>query len=127
METNILNIKYVSVCGWLYILSNTYATFEAKFIKKLSSTEAELKKGLLIKKACNSAPQSIFPFSCVRDKILLGLVTFFYTHSNKELKWIFIKLYISLCIVFSKIWGTVGKTLASLQFLLSKGLSFFKN
>ena len=28
----------------LYVLSNTYAKFESQFIKRLSSTEAELKK-----------------------------------------------------------------------------------
>ena len=31
--------------------SNTYATFEAQFMKKLSNTEAELKKALLIQKS----------------------------------------------------------------------------
>ena len=30
----------------------TWATFEAQFMKKLSNTEAELKKALVIKKAC---------------------------------------------------------------------------
>ena len=43
MDTDILNIKCVS-----------YATLEAQFMKKFSNTEAELKKGLLIKKACTS-------------------------------------------------------------------------
>ena len=31
------------------VLSNTYATFEAQFVKKLSNTEAELKEAMLIK------------------------------------------------------------------------------
>ena len=35
----------------LYVC-NTSATFEAQFMKMLNSTEAELKKALLIKKAC---------------------------------------------------------------------------
>ena len=35
----------VSQC--LYVLSNTLAKFEAQFMKKLSNTEAELKKGCL--------------------------------------------------------------------------------
>ena len=42
--------KYVSVKWWLYVLSNTKATFEAQFMKKFSKTKAELKKALLIKK-----------------------------------------------------------------------------
>ena len=47
MDINILNIKAVSV-----LLSNTYATFKAKFMKTLSNSEAELKKiASLIKKA----------------------------------------------------------------------------
>ena len=37
---------------WLYVLSNTQATFEAQFMKKLSNTQAALKKALLVKKAC---------------------------------------------------------------------------
>ena len=49
METNILNMKRVSVkqWRWLYVLSNTEATFEAQFMKKLSNTNAELKKRCL--------------------------------------------------------------------------------
>ena len=35
----------------IYVLSNTYATFEAQFMKNLSSTEAQLKKALLIENA----------------------------------------------------------------------------
>ena len=37
MATNIANTKSVSVWWWcLYVLTNTYATLEAQFIKKLS-------------------------------------------------------------------------------------------
>ena len=37
----------------IYILSNTWATFETQFMKELSNTEAELKKShAYIKKAC---------------------------------------------------------------------------
>ena len=46
MATNILNIKSVSVWWCLYVSSNTEATFEAQFIKKLSNAEAELKKSV---------------------------------------------------------------------------------
>ena len=45
MDANIL--KY-NMC--LRILINIYATFEAQLMTKLSNTEAELKKALLIKK-----------------------------------------------------------------------------
>ena len=50
MDKNVLNIKYVSVWWCLYVLSNTEATFEAQFMKKLSNTEAELKKSDAYKK-----------------------------------------------------------------------------
>ena len=53
MDTNIVNIKRASVC--LYVVSNTEATYEAQFMKKLSNTEAELKKELLMKK-------SVYPY-----------------------------------------------------------------
>ena len=36
------------------LLSNTYAKLKAHFMKKLSSTEAELKNSLLIRKACST-------------------------------------------------------------------------
>ena len=49
MGKNIVNIKLVSVWWCLYVLSNISATFEAQFMKKLRSTEAKLKKTLLIK------------------------------------------------------------------------------
>ena len=49
MDTYILNTKRVSVLWLLYVLSNTWATFVFKFMKKL--IKAEFKKALLIKKA----------------------------------------------------------------------------
>ena len=49
MDTNILNLKRVSVRWWLYVLSNTFATLEAKSMKKFSITEAELKKSVAYK------------------------------------------------------------------------------
>ena len=51
MGTNIENIKIVSVWWCLSLLSNTSATSEAKFMKKLSNTEAELKKSVAYKKS----------------------------------------------------------------------------
>ena len=51
IDTHILNTNCILVSCWLYVLSNTQATFEAQFMKKLSNTEAELKKALLIKKS----------------------------------------------------------------------------
>ena len=50
MGINILNIKCVSVSWWLYVLSNTLATFEAQFMKKSNNTESELKKSVAYKK-----------------------------------------------------------------------------
>ena len=38
----------------LFVLSNAYAAFEAQFIKKLTNTEAELKKSVACKKVCLS-------------------------------------------------------------------------
>ena len=35
----------------MYVLSNTSAAVEAQFMKKLSNTEPELKKALLIKES----------------------------------------------------------------------------
>ena len=46
-------IWHVSVRSCLYLISNTYATFKAQFMKKLSNTESELKKGVAYKKACS--------------------------------------------------------------------------
>lgn len=36
-----------------YVLSNTYALFEAQFMKKISNTEAKLKRWVDYKKACS--------------------------------------------------------------------------
>ena len=45
MNTNIQNIACIAaVRSYLHAISNTYATFKAQFIKKLSNTDAELKK-----------------------------------------------------------------------------------
>ena len=52
MDTNTVNIKCLSMMWCLYILSNTKATFEARFMKKLSNTETELRKSVAYKKAC---------------------------------------------------------------------------
>ena len=45
-DTNILNMKSVSVRWTLDVLSNTQATFKAQFIKMLRNIEDELKKDL---------------------------------------------------------------------------------
>ena len=50
LDTDIRNIKYVSVTC-LYVVSNTWETLEAQFIKKLSNIEAELKKSVSYKKS----------------------------------------------------------------------------
>ena len=63
MDINIVNIKTVSV----YVLSNTQAISEVQFMKKLSNTEAELKKALLIKKTCNGNPKQ----DLLKDLIIL--------------------------------------------------------
>ena len=39
--TNTLNRKSVKVRSGLYVLRNTYDTFESQFMKKLSNTEFE--------------------------------------------------------------------------------------
>ena len=39
----------ITVC--LYVISNIYTTFEAQFMKKLSNTEAELKKSAVYEKS----------------------------------------------------------------------------
>ena len=51
IELNARNLEKVTVRWGLYVLSNTSGTFDAQFIKKLSKTEAELKRALLIKKS----------------------------------------------------------------------------
>ena len=48
-----------------FVLSNIKATFEAQFMKKLSNTEAELKKRVAYrKKACNYVTFIIYLFFC---------------------------------------------------------------
>ena len=54
------NVKSVSVWWCLCILSNTWGTFEAQFIKKLSNTEAELKKKRYLKKSLFPAVNYMF-------------------------------------------------------------------
>ena len=49
--TQIYKVYYASVRSCLYVISNTWATFKAQFIKKLSITEAELKKSVAYKKS----------------------------------------------------------------------------
>ena len=49
MDTNIQNIEYLGKIV-LYVISNTLATCEPQFMKKLSNTEAELKKCVVYKK-----------------------------------------------------------------------------
>ena len=39
------------VRSYLYVISNTQATFGAQYIKKLRNTEAELKKGIAYKRS----------------------------------------------------------------------------
>ena len=55
-------------------LSNTYATFEVQFMKKLSNTEAKLKRSVAWKKACIP----LFAFCkclCVNFKLALNGVS----------------------------------------------------
>ena len=51
MDTNKVNIKSLSIWWYFYVLSNTQATSEAQFMKKLSNTEAEFKKIVAYKKS----------------------------------------------------------------------------
>ena len=51
MDTNIMNINSVSVWWYFDVLSNTSVTFAAQFMKKLSNTEAELKKSVAYQKS----------------------------------------------------------------------------
>ena len=46
MDTNIVNKKACLSLIMLICLSNALATYEAQFMKKLSTTEAELKKSV---------------------------------------------------------------------------------
>ena len=59
MDTNIVNIKSVLV-SFFHVLSNTLATFGAQFMKKLSNTEAELKKKRSLYKKKRVYRQRIF-------------------------------------------------------------------
>ena len=43
--------KCLSMMMRIYVLSNTQATYEAQFMKKLSNTEAELKRSVAYKKS----------------------------------------------------------------------------
>ena len=52
LDRNKLNIKCLSVYWLVYVLENTWATFEVQFMKKRSKTDAELKKSVAHKKAC---------------------------------------------------------------------------
>ena len=45
------NIKCALVWLWSYLLSNSKATLEAQFMKKLSNDEAELEKYVAYKKS----------------------------------------------------------------------------
>ena len=51
MVAKMLNTKCFSVWWCLYVLSNTQASLEALFIKKISKIEADLKKSLAYKKS----------------------------------------------------------------------------
>ena len=51
MDTNIVNIKRVSVWWCLYVLSKIWATSEAQFMKKLNNTEGKVKKSVAYKKS----------------------------------------------------------------------------
>ena len=88
----------------LYILSNTKATFEAQFMKKLSNTEAELKKSVAYKKSlyftfiqnfwmwyyCNQKSE----FIASKWKFIKGYYGFFkYSEIKKEIKSISIVNY----------------------------------
>ena len=60
MSINIVNIQNVSVWCYSYVLINSSATFRAQFMKKLSNTEAGLKKRVAYKKnACNRVWHSL--------------------------------------------------------------------
>ena len=59
MDTNVVNIKSVLV-SFFHVLSNTLATFGAQFMKKLSNTEAELKKKRSLYKKKRVYRQRIF-------------------------------------------------------------------
>ena len=60
-QRQIQKIQRVSVRQYIYVINNTYATFEAQFIKKLSNTEADLEKSIAYKKACNKGISDTHP------------------------------------------------------------------
>ena len=62
-ERKLVNIKSVLVWWCLYVLSNTYETFEAQFIKKLNNAEAELKKSVTYTKNACTLVRSHHPTS----------------------------------------------------------------
>ena len=68
MDNNIVNLKSVSVSWCLYVLSNIQETFEVEFMKKLSNTEAEMKKSVAYKKVCSSG--TVFTFLAFFKMIL---------------------------------------------------------
>ena len=51
MDRGIVYIKSASIRLCLYVLSDTSATFEVQFMKKLSNIEAELKKSVAYTKS----------------------------------------------------------------------------
>ena len=50
MDANTVNIRTISVWWGIYVLCNTWARLGAEFMRKLSNTEAELKKSVAYKK-----------------------------------------------------------------------------
>ena len=54
IDTDILNVKRLSVWWCLHVSSNTKVTIEAKFLKSLNNTEAALKKSAACKKYVKS-------------------------------------------------------------------------
>ena len=47
----ILNIKNITI-RFMHVVTNTYATLEAQFIRKLNNTEADLTKNCSLQKKC---------------------------------------------------------------------------
>ena len=73
-------MKRVSVRQCLYVISNAEAIFESQLIKKLSNSEAESKKALLIKKACSS-PKAI-PINKTKIKSFSSMSSQLEAHSQ---------------------------------------------
>ena len=61
--------KCLSIMMLIYILSNTYAAYEAQFMKKLSNTETELKKNVAYKEVCNGSGLRTLVFGYFRVSI----------------------------------------------------------